>query len=160
MGSGKTTVGKKLARLLGAAHLDMDALVEQHSGRSISDWFAQEGEWAFRLAERDALHRTAQEERVVVSTGGGAPCFFDNMDWINAHGTSVYLHLEAAALVARLRQSKEPRPLLASIRTEWWEPWIAGKLEEREPFYRQAAHTVSGHSVDVAALAEKLRPLL
>ncbi len=112
MGSGKTTLGKKLASKLALPFIDTDEEIVKQIGMSITEYFAQYGEDAFRALEREQLRKFA-ERAAVISTGGGAPCFFDNMDWIKANGYAVYLQMSPKALFDRLSQSKlHKRPIL------------------------------------------------
>ena len=84
MGAGKTTVGKELAKLAGLSFIDLDYYIEGRYHKAVSQIFAERGEEAFREIERNMLHEVAEFEDVLISTGGGAPCFFDNMEFMNA----------------------------------------------------------------------------
>lgn len=90
MGCGKTTLGRKLATRLGYTFYDLDHLLEEQAGMSVAEYFSSFGETAFRLAESEILKNTSYGENAVISTGGGLPCFFDNMDWMKAHGITLY----------------------------------------------------------------------
>ena len=114
MGSGKTTLGKKLARVLGYDFVDLDKVIEEESGVSVPDYFSRHGEDAFRQLERDCLRTRLPAGPVVVATGGGAPCYFDNMDWMNEHGVTVYLMLPPGVLASRLNGSRN-RPLISGL---------------------------------------------
>lgn len=138
MGSGKTHTGTKLAEKLGFLFLDLDLLIEAEAGMDIKQIFEASGENRFRELEREALHFTAELEDVVVSTGGGAPCFFDNMEWMNDHGTSVFLDTPAQILAERLLPERTHRPLLKPYDETTLPDFIQSKLEERMYFYRQA----------------------
>jgi shikimate kinase len=145
MGSGKTTVGKLLASRLGYNFIDMDVHIEEKLFKSVSQIFAELGEDKFRLLEQQSLHEVADFDHVVISTGGGAPCFFDNMDYMNARGMTVYLKLSPEELAERLDRSyANKRPLLAERKGEKLKQFIAEALSKREPFYSQAAYSVSG----------------
>ena len=102
MGSGKTTIGRGLARRLGLRFIDMDTEVEQRTGMSVTDYFAARGEEAFRGEEREVLRCLTNEQDAVVATGGGVPCFFDNMEVMNASGLTIYLKMGPEKLAARL----------------------------------------------------------
>ena len=91
MGSGKTTLGKKLATKLELPFIDTDEEIVKQIGMSITEYFSQHGEDAFRTLEREQLRKFA-ENAAVISTGGGAPCFFDNMEWIRANGYACLLY--------------------------------------------------------------------
>ena len=145
MGSGKTTVGKLLAARLGYSFIDMDVHIEEKLFKSVSQIFTELGEEHFRLLEQQSLHEVAQFDQVVISTGGGAPCFFDNMEYMNKQGATVYLKLSPAELAERLETSHaNKRPLLANRKGEELQQFIAEGLEGREAYYAKATYTVSG----------------
>ena len=106
MGSGKTSMGVKLAEKLGFTFVDMDHLIEEKYLKTVSQIFAEFGQERFREIERDILHEVADFENVVIATGGGAPCFFDNIGYMNSHGMTVYIQLSAAQLADRLEHSR------------------------------------------------------
>lgn len=145
MGAGKTTIGQQLAERLGYKFLDMDHVIEEKMQRSVSQIFSEKGEEEFRRLERECLEEISTEQNVVVATGGGAPCFYDNMERMNAYGLTVYLCLSPEQLQERLELShKNKRPLLAQREGEELLDFIRQNLSEREPFYRKAALVVSG----------------
>ena len=109
MGAGKTTVGKELAKLAGLSFIDLDYYIEGRYHKAVSQIFAERGEEAFREIERNMLHEVAEFEDVLISTGGGAPCFFDNMEFMNASGTTVYLKVSVEELAKRLELWKHTR---------------------------------------------------
>jgi len=158
MGSGKTTIGKLLAARLGFSFVDMDKHIEEKEFKSVSQIFAEKGESEFRLIEQKCLHEVAEFENIVISTGGGAPCFFDNIRFMNTHGTTVYLKLSAAELADRLESSRaNKRPLLAERKGEELQQFIAEGLAKREPFYEQAAYSVSG---DIDEIVDQICKLI
>ncbi len=115
MGSGKTTVGQLLAEKLGYTFLDMDTYIEGKMFKSVSQIFAELGEEQFRLLEQRSLHEIGEIENVVIATGGGAPCFYDNMEYMNRMGTTIYLKLSPVELSERLETFRtNKRPLLAN----------------------------------------------
>ncbi|MCE5331904.1 MAG: shikimate kinase [Bacteroidales bacterium] len=145
MGSGKTCMGKMLAQQLNYVFVDMDAQIEKKYHKAVSQIFAEMGEDKFREIERECLHEVADFERTVISTGGGAPCFFDNMDYMNSQGFTVYLKLTPEQLVTRLELSRAgKRPLLGNRKGEDLRLFIEEGLVAREPFYSQAQLIVSG----------------
>jgi len=145
MGSGKTTIGKLLASSLGYSFVDMDAHIEEKHFKTVSQIFAEKGEAEFRLLEQKCLHEVAEFENVVISTGGGAPCFFDNIAYMNAHGLTIYLKLTPAELAERLELvGVSKRPLLANRKGEELRRFIEEGLTKREPFYSNATHSLSG----------------
>ncbi|HAM97600.1 MAG TPA: shikimate kinase [Marinilabiliales bacterium] len=144
MGCGKTTAGRLLAQLINYQFIDLDELIVQKKGMSVATLFENEGEENFRLLEKQVLAEVFEMRQVVVATGGGAPCFFDNMEQMNKHGISVYIKLTPKALLSRLRNAKEQRPLLKNkSETELLE-FITQMLQKREPFYLKAMLNIEG----------------
>src|SRR5690606_26622914 len=137
MGSGKTTLGAKLASKLGYPFIDLDKTIEEQAGMSIREYFQQYGENAFRELEKQVLQNTEYPENAVIATGGGAPCFFDNMDWMNRNGVTIYLSMTPKALANRLEKGKDERPLIKDLSPEGLIQYIASKLQERNTFYKQ-----------------------
>lgn len=144
MGCGKTTLGKKLASKTGFQFIDLDKIIEQRAGKTIPQYFSEHGEAAFRELERDVLQTTYYPENAIIATGGGAPCYFDNMEWMNKEGMTVYISLPPAALASRLEKAEDVRPVLKDHKGEALIQFIAGKLSEREAFYTKAQITASG----------------
>lgn len=149
MGSGKTTIGKLVAAKLGYGFVDMDTHIENKLFKSVSQIFTEKGEAEFRRLEQSCLHEVAEFDDVIIATGGGAPCFFDNMDYMNSHGLTVYLKLTAEELAERLEAiGGNKRPLLANRKGEELRQFIAEGLAGREPFYEKAAYSLSGSIED------------
>lgn len=138
MGSGKSHVGKKLAKALYCPFVDLDAVIERETNSTINDLFRVEGQAYFRLLERRVLHDTAFGPTRIVATGGGAPCFFNNMNWINQHGLAIYLDAKPEVLVERLWRGRSKRPLLNGLNQDSLLDFIKGKLTERRAFYALA----------------------
>ncbi len=133
-------MGKGLAKQLGWEFLDMDDYLEAKEGMSISQIFAEGGEKLFRKLEQNYLHATCDFRQTVIATGGGAPCFFDNVDWMNEHGQTIYLDTPVSILVERLKSETGHRPLLAGKTDHQLTEFITKKLWERQQFYLQAQH--------------------
>ena len=144
MGCGKTTLGRKLAKRIGYDFIDLDEELEKHVGMSITDYFREHGEVKFRKVEAETLKQAAYPKRAVVSTGGGLPCFFDNMDWMNNNGRTFYVKLPAKTLADRLEHGKANRPMLHGKQGAALIAFIDEKLTEREVYYSQATYIAEG----------------
>jgi shikimate kinase len=157
MGSGKSTTGKKLARRLGYAFLDTDSEIVNRFGMSVNEIFDRFGEGKFRDAEVRLLNELIRRKNLVVSTGGGLPCYGENMELINRNGISVYLRASPAELFRRLSTRKHKRPLIRDLDDRELMQFIESKLAEREPFYTMASHTVRGLHAGPEELIRLLR---
>ena len=160
MGSGKTTAGRRLAAKIGYEHLDIDGLFESTYRISVLDFFERYDEAAFRKIEAQLISHTFALKRLVVSLGGGAASYADNMERINRHGLSVYLRMAPESLFVRLKNAKRPRPRIAGLNEDQLKIRIADDLQVRGPFYEQAQLIVKGENLDVDALAEQIILLL
>jgi shikimate kinase len=139
MASGKTTRGKELAEYLNLPWLDLDELLVARSGRSISSWFAQSGEEAFREAEHELLHELAiSPDSFVLATGGGTPVHFNNMPLMQRTGITVYLKVSEAELVRRLMADRTNRPLLAGVYEKDVPQVVLAHFHSRESRYLEA----------------------
>jgi shikimate kinase len=140
-GSGKTTLGKRLAKACGYAFADLDTLLTQRESLPITEIFARKGEAYFRQAESDALKHTLQLSRHVIATGGGTPCFFDNLTWMNEHGVTLFLDVPLAELLKRLTahsEAQQKRPLVANKSPEELAESLEAMRTQRLPFYEKA----------------------
>ena len=153
MGCGKTTLGRKLALRLGYDFIDLDQVLETQEGMSIAGYFSMFGEEAFRKLESVILKQTMYPKQAVIATGGGLPCFFDNMQWMNNMGKTVYVKLSPKALAGRLENQKTERPLLNERHGEALVKFIEERLTEREVFYNQAAIIADGLSLTAEKVA-------
>jgi len=164
MGSGKTTVGKALAKEIGLPFYDLDWYIETRMRKKVSQIFAERGEEGFRQIERNMLHEVAEFEDVVISCGGGTPCFFDNMDYLNQQAQVVYLRCEPEVLRMHLLMGKGDRPLLKGKTPEELVGYIREQLEYREQFYTKARFTLDVTLMDnydkIKITIEKLKELL
>lgn len=142
MGAGKTTVGKELAKLAGLSFIDLDFYIEGRYHKAVSQIFAERGEEAFREIERNMLHEVAEFEDVLISTGGGAPCFFDNMEFMNASGTTVYLKVSVEELAKRLELCKHTRPVLKRTFRGGTEGVYRRESGEKESVLYEGVHNV------------------
>ena len=157
-GSGKSTAGKKLAAKLGLKFIDLDRIIEKKNDKSIAEIFRTEGENTFREQERDCLVEIVREnENCVISLGGGTPCFFDNLKFINSCGISVYIQMPPAALTKRLQQGGADRPLFAGLNENEMLSKVTNLLSERETFYSSANLTVRGTDIDIDELVSSLK---
>jgi shikimate kinase len=154
MGSGKSTVGKRLALRLNHSFVDMDKTIEEESGMTIREIFKKKGEDEFRRIEHKLILKTVKMNNVVVSTGGGVPCFFDNMDIINMNGISIYLKMTPEELLKRLKGSKYERPLIRDLSTDEMANYIKEKLREREPYYLKSKYIMDGKDPDIAEIVK------
>ncbi|RMG18759.1 MAG: shikimate kinase [Bacteroidetes bacterium] len=146
MGAGKTTLGKAVAPLASFDFLDLDDRIVEMAGASIPEIFAREGEQGFRLRERAALESLSALKRpCLVACGGGTPCFHDNMQWMNAHGHTIYLRPDIAILAGRLRLQQAQRPLIREVPPHELEAFITRLLAHREPYYLQAYMVLEGN---------------
>ena len=146
---GKTTFGRKLAEAKGMDYLDLDRAFEARYHYTVPMFFQRFGEAAFRTLETQMLHSTADLDNVVIATGGGTPCYGDNMDFILAHGTAVYLQMPVDALVERALRSRNPRPLMHGLPEPEMRALIERQLKEREPIYLRAPLIVDGINPDL-----------
>ncbi|MBO5902833.1 MAG: AAA family ATPase [Tidjanibacter sp.] len=138
MGCGKSSLGRKLAARLGYELFDTDKAVESDTGVTVGEIFAYEGEGGFRRRERDMLCSLPDEGGVVVATGGGLPCYSDNMQVMQRKGKTVYLKLSPENLVGRLGKGRARRPKIAGMNDEELLAYIRELLPQREEFYMAA----------------------
>lgn len=148
MGAGKTTVGKALAKELGIMFYDLDWYIETRMHKTVKQIFDESGEDGFRQIEHNMLHEVAEFENIVLSCGGGAPCFFDNMDYMNQLGETIYLKASPETLYAHLKMGKGVRPLLLNKTPEEVQVFIREQLQKRETFYEKAKHIFDVNVMD------------
>ena len=164
MGAGKTTVGKALSKELNIPFYDLDWYIESRMRKTVPQIFAERGEEGFRKIEHNLLHEVAEFEDVIISCGGGTPCFYDNMDYLNAQGDTVYLKASPEVLYGHLKIGKTERPLLKNITPEEMQEYIREQLDKREQYYLQATHVLDVNLMDnyekIKISVAKLRELL
>ncbi len=148
MGCGKTTFGKALAAATGLKFIDLDHYIVDKYKASVPEIFAKYGEDGFRKIEREMLIEVCDFEDTIISCGGGTPCFFDNIDIMNAHGTTLWLQASHECLFSRLIRKREKRPLLAGKTDDQIREIIHVQLEARSPFYSKAKHIWKGDSLE------------
>ena len=160
MGCGKSTIGRKVADLLEICFIDLDKYIEERYFKTVPAIFAEEGEGSFREKERSSLLEVSQFEDVVVGTGGGAPCFFDNMEVMNNNGVTIYIAPDTEVLASRILKSKTERPLIVGKSREELISFINDNLQKRAPFYEKAKIIIRGeNNLDPQLVIDKIRKL-
>jgi shikimate kinase len=164
MGAGKTTLGKAFARAMGLTFVDLDWYIEERFHKTVSQIFTERGEEGFRELEKRMLHEASDFENVVISVGGGTPCFFDNMEYMNQVGETVFLDVDNKVLFRRLKVAKHQRPLLANKTDEELMTFIQEALEKRLPYYTKAKYVFNGELLEnryqIQQSVERLKELL
>lgn len=148
MGCGKSTMGRALSRTTGMKFIDLDNYIEGRYHQTVKEIFAQKGEEGFRAVERKMLHEVSDFEDVIIACGGGTPCFYDNIEHMNSHGTTVWLNTSIEKLHTRLMRGRHKRPLIADKNDEELLQFIITALESRKPHYSKAQMTFSSDLLD------------
>lgn len=160
MGAGKSTLGRKLAQLLQRDFIDTDIFIENRFRKSVSDIFAQEGEAIFRSREKCVIEELSSFPNAVIATGGGLPCFYENMELMKSSGITIYLKLSAPVLAERIELCKRTRPTVRHLSGEDLLQHICKALEERSFYYEKASFIISCDAVktdkDETHLAEDI----
>ena len=157
MGSGKTFWGTRLSLKLNIPFFDLDEKITESTGMSINEIFAKEGEEFFRQAEKNILHTiTETHETFVMACGGGTPCYFNNIDYMNRAGTTVWISTSIEKLFERLIKERSDRPLLKNLTDDQVKSFIIKKFSDRKIFYEQADVVIDDDSVNVDNLVEKV----
>ena len=157
MGCGKSTMGRALSASLNLMFIDLDTFLEERYFKSIPQIFAEEGEESFRRKERKVLEEVAAFDNVIVATGGGAPCFFDNMELMNNSGFCIFLDVDIDSLVTRLLRAKTERPLIKGKSPDELRLFIEGLMQKRRPFYEKARHILKGKDILPEQVLELVR---
>ncbi len=157
-GSGKTTLGKQLAEKLNLRFIDLDEAIVEEAGKTIPEIFSHQGEGNFRIMEREVLHSiSAIEDDFVMATGGGAPCYHFNMDFMNDHGQTVFLDVSAGDLALRLMdEGIEKRPLFKSYDHQDLIQEVRDLKDKRDEFYNQAGIKIKDNQITVDLIVSHL----
>jgi shikimate kinase len=145
MGSGKSFWARKLSTALGIPAFDLDTEIEKMEGKTVAAIFAEKGEDRFRTKENEVLKSFASNQRFLLATGGGSPCFFDNMDWMNENGITIWLDEPIKIIAKRLQKQKLHRPLIASVEDDSLEDFLTQMRDKRKPFYAKAKYQLTGN---------------
>jgi len=160
MGAGKTSIGKELSAKMKCSFVDLDLFIERRYHKTVRQIFEEKGEDAFREIECKALREVAEFEDVVISTGGGTPCFHQNMMFMNKQGTTVYLKVSNEELVRRINLNKNTRPLLKDFSNDRLIRFVEETIAKRTAFYEQAQIIFTVEMQDIAMVASSLLKLL
>lgn len=156
-GSGKSTIGKKIASKLHYDFYDLDEVFEHNYHISIENFFEKYDENAFRICERILMSELLRKENCVISTGGGTPCFFDTMDNIIESSISVYIKLSHKSLVYRLLNSHKVRPLIKNKSEEELMRFVEEQMSQREGYYLRSHFIFNGESIDIVQVINTLK---
>lgn len=157
MGSGKTHYGRQLGEKIGLPFFDLDEQISSHVGKSVTDYFEQDGEEAFRLTEKDLLHIiTESHESFIMACGGGSPCYFNNIDYMNHSGITVWIHTPPEVILERLSREKQQRPLIKNLPDDQLKRFIHKKYADRRIYYEQAEIIMEDNPLDMDRLVEKI----
>ena len=154
MGSGKSTLGKRMAARAGWLFEDLDSRIEKAEGRSVDSIFSESGEDYFRNIEASELRKITDNKNIIIACGGGTPCFGDNMDFMNDKGTTIYIKHNTATLRQRIYNAKKLRPLVRGMDENELDAYIREKLSEREKWYNRAKIIVDGLKAEPGRLVD------
>jgi shikimate kinase len=157
MGSGKTYWGRQLSQKLSIPFFDLDEQIEMNEGKEITEIFAEKGEENFRLLETDALHIiTESHDNFVMACGGGSPCYFNNIEYMNQLGTTVWINTSIEVLFQRLLKEKPKRPLIRELTDEQLRGFIIKKFADRKIYYDQADVVIDEEPVELDKMIERI----
>ena len=160
MGAGKTTIGQKLALETGLDFFDLDTEIEKETGYTITETIFNKGELYFRKLEREKLQELLQKDKMIMSTGGGTPCYYDNIDLINTSSLSVYLKYSVKELYERLEGKQSERPLLAHLSGPQLQEYIGKHLFERSVYYEKATLVIPSGNLTEPEIINKIKELI
>jgi shikimate kinase len=157
MGSGKSYWAQRIAEKENMDWMDLDQEIEKETSLSIKEIFAGYGEEYFREKEREALHKLSGYDNIIIATGGGTPCFHNNMKWMNEHGVTIFIDEDVNVLADRLKKEKSHRPLIKDLSDEELHNFLSDKLKERARYYLQAQYHLKGNKISDVSFAEILK---
>ena len=155
MGSGKSTIGNDLSQIMNAPFVDLDTLIEQELGLDICDIFHQNGEYFFRKQEQYYLTSFNYTQNMIVAVGGGTPCFFDNMHFMNTIGMTIYLKVSYEELINRLQFSNS-RPMLFKKQVNL-QDLVKEQLIEREKYYQKSQYVIESDIISIEQVSQLLK---
>jgi len=158
MGSGKSFWAQRLSSLLKMPSFDLDKEIENAEGKSIPEIFAEKGETYFRQKENEVLKTFAAKKNFILATGGGAPCFHNNINWMNDNGITIWIDEPLSTIASRLKKGKFHRPLIANIADESLEDFFYEMREKRKPFYSKAQYHLDSSDLNEKHFIEILSP--
>lgn len=157
MGAGKTYWGRQLSEKLKLPFFDLDEQIESNEGKTINQLFSEKGEEYFRLLEKDTLHIiTESHESFIMATGGGTPCYFNNIDYMNNTGITVWINTSVEILYERLAKEKTNRPLLKDLDESQIRGYVLKKFSDRKIYYEQAEIIVEEENKNIDQIVEKI----
>ncbi len=157
MGTGKSHWSKKISKKLKTGGYDLDFLIESHEEKTIAELFAEDGEAYFRKTEAKVLRWFGEKKTFVLATGGGTPCYADNIKWMNDQGITIWIDEPVAVLAERLRPEKAHRPLIKDLTDTELEQFLTNKLSERTQFYAQSTYHLQGEGISDAGFARIIK---
>jgi len=157
MGCGKSSLGRKLSDRLGISFIDLDLFIETRYQKTIPEIFKEFGEKGFREKERICLREVSSFENVVIAVGGGAPCFYDNIEKMKDKGSCFFLDVGEEELVSRLMKSKQERPLIEGKSSEEIMSFVKKMMKQRRPYYEKAQYVIKGNDIKLEELFLKVK---
>ena len=157
MGAGKSYWAQKIAGTHQLDWTDLDAQIEKDALMTIKEIFETQGETYFRDKEKEVLHNLSSFGNIVIATGGGTPCFHDNMQWMNEHGITIWIDEPVETLAERLKKEKAHRPLIKDLNDDKLIHFLSIKLSERSKFYSQCQHHLQGPNISERSFDEILQ---